>query len=77
MLTAIETTGTIEQNGRIVIDETFAVDEPTSVRVIVVFPESEDINENEWRRTASKNKAFRFSGRYGRGHLYGGRRQAN
>jgi hypothetical protein len=58
MLTAIETTGTIEQNGRIVIDETFSVNTPTLVRVIVLFPESEDLNESEWLRAASKNEAF-------------------
>ncbi len=60
MLTAIETTGTIEQSGKIVIDEIFSVNAPTSVRVIVLFPESEDFNENEWMREASKNKAFDF-----------------
>ncbi|MDQ3685010.1 MAG: hypothetical protein M3430_05340 [Acidobacteriota bacterium] len=60
MLTAIETTGIIEQNGRIVIDETFSVSAPTSVRVIVLFPESEDLSENEWRQAASKNQAFDF-----------------
>jgi hypothetical protein len=60
MLTAIETTGTIERNGKIVIDETFSVSAPTSVRVIVLFPESEDLNESEWLRAASKNEAFDF-----------------
>jgi len=60
MLTAIETTGTIEQNGRIVIDEIFSVNAPTSVRVIVLFPESEDLNESEWLQAASKNEAFNF-----------------
>ncbi len=55
MLTAIKTTGTIEQNGKIVVDETFSVNAPTSVRVIVLFPEAEDINENEWRQAAAKN----------------------
>lgn len=60
MLTAIETTGTIEQNGRIVINETFSVNAPTSVRVIVLFPESEDLNESKWLRAASKNEAFDF-----------------
>ena len=60
MLTAIETTGTIEQNGRIVIDETFSVNAPTSVRVIVLFPESEDLNESDWSQAASKNEAFDF-----------------
>lgn len=60
MLTAIETTGTIEQSGRIVIDETFSVNAPTSVRVIVLFPENEDLNENEWLQAAAKNEAFDF-----------------
>lgn len=60
MLTAIETTGRIEQSGRIVIDETFSVGAPTSVRIIVLFPESEDFSENEWLQAASKNQAFDF-----------------
>ncbi len=60
MLTAIETTGTIERDGKIVIDETFAVDAPTAVRVIVLFPDSEDVSENDWLRVASKNEAFDF-----------------
>ena len=60
MLTAIETTGTIEQSGRITIDETFSVNAPTSVRVIVLFPESEDLNESEWLQAASTNEAFDF-----------------
>ena len=60
MLTAIETTGTIEQNGRIVIDETFSVNAPTSVRVIVLFPESDDLSEAEWRQAATKNEVFDF-----------------
>ena len=60
MLTAIETTGTIKQNGKIEIDETFSVDAPTSVRVIVLFPEAEDVQENEWMKAASNNEAFDF-----------------
>jgi hypothetical protein len=60
MLTAIETTGTIERNGKIVIDETFSVDAPTYVRVIVLFPEDEDVSEKEWMKAASNNEAFDF-----------------
>jgi len=60
MLIAIETTGRIEQSGRIVIDETFSVSAPTSVRIIVLFPENEDFSENEWLQAASKNPAFDF-----------------
>ena len=60
MLTAIETTGTIEQSGRITIDETFSVNAPTSVRVIVLFPETEDLSENEWMQAGSRNEVFDF-----------------
>jgi hypothetical protein len=60
MLTAIETTGRIEENGKIVIDETFSVNATTDVRVIVLIPETEEINENEWLRAAAKNEAFDF-----------------
>lgn len=60
MLTAVETTGTIGENGKIEIDETFSVDAPTSVRVIVLFPEAEDVSESEWMKTASNNEAFDF-----------------
>lgn len=60
MLTAIETTGTIEQSGKIVIDEIFTVNAPTSVRVIMLFPESEDLNEQELMQAASNNEAFDF-----------------
>lgn len=60
MLTAIETTGTIEQSGKITIDETFSVSEPTAVRVIVLFPETEDLKETDWRRAAAKNEVFDF-----------------
>lgn len=60
MLTAIETTGTIEQGGRIVIDEVFSVNAPTSVRVIVLFPENEDVHESEWLLAAKQNEVFDF-----------------
>lgn len=60
MLTAIETTGTIEPNGRIVIDETFSVNTTTLVRVIILFPENEDLNEGEWLQAAAKNEVFDF-----------------
>lgn len=59
-MTAIETTGKIEQNGRIVIDETFSVSEPTPVRIIVLFPEGDDLNESEWLHSAAKNEVFDF-----------------
>jgi len=33
---------------------------PTSVRVIVLFPQTKDMSEREWLEAASKNEAFDF-----------------
>jgi hypothetical protein len=60
MVTAIETTGKIEQNGHIVIEEKFPVDSPTEVRVIVLFPEDGEIGNGDWRSAAAKNEVFDF-----------------
>jgi hypothetical protein len=61
MLTAIETTGTINTNHQIVLDEALPISEKSRVRVIVLFDESAaDIDENEWLKAASRNDAFDF-----------------
>jgi hypothetical protein len=61
MLTAIETTGTINTNHQIVLDEALPINEKSRVRVIVLFDESSsDINETEWLKAASRNQAFDF-----------------
>ena len=60
MLTAIETTGTINANHQIVLDEDLPDNAPSRVRVIVLFDENTDINEKEWLQAASKNDAFDF-----------------
>lgn len=60
MLTAIETTGTINENQQIVLDEELPSNAPSRVRVIVLFDEDDEIGEKEWIRTASGNKVFDF-----------------
>ncbi len=61
MLTAIETTGTINANHQIVLDEELPDNAPSRVRVIVLFDEeNKDFNETEWLKAASKNDAFDF-----------------
>ena len=60
MLTAIETTGTINANHQIVLDENLPDNMPSRVRVIVLYDENTDINEREWMQAASKNDAFDF-----------------
>ena len=60
MLTAIETTGTINANNQIVLDEDFPKNAPSRVRVIILFDEDTDINETEWMKAASGNDVFDF-----------------
>lgn len=61
MLTAIETTGTINANQQIVLDEELPSNAPSRVRVIVLFDkENKDFNETERLKAASKNDAFDF-----------------
>jgi len=57
---AIETTGTIDEQHRLIIDETLPIAEKSKVRVIILLPEESDIDEKEWLRTATTNPAFDF-----------------
>lgn len=60
MLTAIETTGTINANHQIVLDEELPSNAPSRVRVIVLYDDAEDFGEREWLKAASKNEVFDF-----------------
>ncbi len=57
---AIETTGTIDAQHRLNLDEPLPVAGPTKVRVIILLPEEEDIDEMEWLYAAANNPAFDF-----------------
>jgi len=57
---AIETTGTVDAQRRLVLDEQLPVVGPTRVRVIILLPEEADIDEEEWLRMAAANPAFAF-----------------
>lgn len=61
MLTAIETTGTINANHQITLDEELPGNAPNRVRVIVLYDEdAENFSEREWLKAASKNEVFDF-----------------
>jgi hypothetical protein len=62
MLTAIETTGTVNGEHGLVLDESLPFDEKSRVRVIVFFDEKKngDLDELEWLKSASENEAFEF-----------------
>jgi hypothetical protein len=59
---AIETTGTINTQRQLVLDEPLPIAGPTRVRIIVLLPEEADIDidEMEWLRAAAVNPAFDF-----------------
>jgi hypothetical protein len=57
---AIETTATIDEKRRLVLDEPLPVSSPTKVRVIIFLPEDTEIQETEWLRAASANPVFDF-----------------
>jgi hypothetical protein len=57
---AIETTGTIDAQRQLVLDEPLSVAGPTRVRVIILLPEEADIDEMEWLQAAAANPAFDF-----------------
>jgi len=57
---AIETSGTIDHERRLVLDEPLPVTGPTRVRVIILLPDEAEIDETEWLRAAAANPAFHF-----------------
>lgn len=57
---AIETTGIIDEQHRLVLDETLPIAEKSKVRVIILLPEESDIGEKEWLKAATLNPAFDF-----------------
>ena len=57
-LTAIEATGTIDENRQLRLDELLPVSGPVRVRVIVLYPLNEEWDETEWLQAAARNPAF-------------------
>jgi hypothetical protein len=57
---AIESTGIIDAQHQIVLDEPLPIAQATRVRVIVLFPEEPEINEAEWLYAAATNPVFDF-----------------
>lgn len=57
---ALETTATIDKKNRLILDEPVPVSENQKVRVIILYPDAEDTEENEWLYAPAKNPAFDF-----------------
>jgi len=59
-LTAVEMTGTIDEHHQLQLDGELPVSGPLRVRVIVLYPLAEDVDEAGWLRAAARNPAFQF-----------------
>jgi hypothetical protein len=57
---AVETTGMIDAEHHLVLDEPLSVSGPTRVRVIILMPNDADIDEGEWLGAVARNPAFEF-----------------
>ena len=59
-LKAIEIRGTIDDQRRLHLDEPLPISGPSRVRVIILFSDREEIDEQEWLRAVAANPAFDF-----------------
>jgi hypothetical protein len=59
-MTAIEITGMIDENRQLHLDGTLPISGPIPVRVIVLYPVTEELDEAKWLQTAASNPAFEF-----------------
>lgn len=59
-MTAVEVTGTIDKNHQLRLDTPLAISGPVRVRVIVLYPLEEEMDETEWLYAAAHNPAFAF-----------------
>ena len=57
---AIETTATFKGMNQLVLDSPVPHQMKSKVRLIILLPDEEDIDEKEWLRAASSNPAFDF-----------------
>ena len=60
ILTAIEITGTVDQQRRLQLDRPLPFAGPARVKVIVLYPLAEEISETEWLGAAARNPAFTY-----------------
>jgi hypothetical protein len=60
VLTAIEMTGTVDQDRHLQLDRLLPFAGPARVKVIVLYPLVEEVSETEWLSAAARNPAFAY-----------------
>jgi hypothetical protein len=59
-MTAIEVTGTVDEHHQLQLDTILPIPGPRRVRVIVLYPLTDEWDETEWLQAAARNPAFAF-----------------
>ncbi|HEU5011681.1 MAG TPA: hypothetical protein VFT66_03985 [Roseiflexaceae bacterium] len=57
-LTAIELTGTVDENQHLQLDTALPINGPKRVRIILLYSATDENDEAEWLRAAAQNPAF-------------------
>jgi hypothetical protein len=57
---AIETHGIVDHDGHLVLTDRIPLPPDAPVRVIVLAPEEDEVEERDWLRSAAANEAFDF-----------------
>jgi hypothetical protein len=57
---AIETTGLVDEQRQLRLDEPLPIVGPSRVRVLILVPDPSDIEEGAWLRAAAGNRTFDF-----------------
>ncbi len=59
-MTAIEMTGTVDEHHQLQLDGVLPISGPRRVRVIVLYPLSDEWDETEWLQAAARNPSFAY-----------------
>jgi hypothetical protein len=59
-MTAIELTGTVDEQRQLRLDDLLPIPGPKRVRVIVLYSPVDEWDEKEWLHAAARNPAFDF-----------------
>ena len=59
-MTAIETTGSVDAQHQLRLDEPLPIAGPSRVRVIILVPEVGEVDENTWAKATAASPAFDF-----------------
>jgi hypothetical protein len=59
-MNAIETTGIVDEQRQLRLDEPLPIVGPSRVRVLILVPEPGDVEESDWLKAAKTNLAFDF-----------------